>query len=230
VYGVYLTSVYDVNRVVKEDVAMSKERTVVDLEAAIETAREMMSTQGESALSMRRLAELLAISPMAIYRHVTDRDELIDLVMDRALADCIPPAQPDSPWQEQLVAYFEAFWTVMTDEPGLGAIAITRPLQGPNMGRITDDLLRICRQANHPDSAFGIIDALLLYTLGAIAYDISRPSTARKGIATGLDTPDLAARQDDYGQRDPRDYFRGGIQTVMIGLDSRITRGDLPTR
>jgi TetR/AcrR family tetracycline transcriptional repressor len=71
---------------------------------------------------------VLGISPMAIYRHVADRDELIGLVMERALADCIPSPQPDSPWQQQLIAYFEAFWTVMTNEPGLGAIAITRPL------------------------------------------------------------------------------------------------------
>ena len=207
-----------------------KERTAVDLDAAINTAREMISIDGESALSMRRLADLLGISPMAIYRHVADRDELIDLVMDRALGECIPPPHPDSPWQEQLMAYFEAFWTLMTVEPGLGAIAITRPLQGPNMGRITDDLLRICRQANHANSAFGIIDALLLYTLGAVAYDISRPTTARKGIATDHTTPDLAARQDDYGQRDPGEYFRSGMQTVMLGIEARMTRGDLPRR
>jgi hypothetical protein len=98
------------------------------------------------------------------------------------------------------------------------------------MGRITDDLLRICRQANHVDVAFGVIDALLLYTLGAIAYDISRPTTARKGLATDSTTPDLTTRQDGYGQRDPGEYFRSGILTVMVGLEARMRRGDLPTR
>lgn len=209
---------------------MTKERTPVDFDVAIDTAREMMSIEGEPGLSMRRLAELLGISPMAIYRHVSDRGQLVDFVMDRALVDCVPPPHPDWPWQEQLLGYFEAFWTRMTDDPGLGAIAITRPLQGPNMGRITDDLLRICRQANHADIAFSIIDALLLYTFGAIAYDISRLTTARTGITTDTRTPDLTARQDQYGRRDPVEYFRDGIQTVMLGVEARITRGDLPKR
>lgn len=208
---------------------MGKDRTAVDLDAAIDAARQMMSIDGASGLSMRGLAESLGISPMAIYRHVADRDELIDLVMDRALEDVSRP-QPDLRWQHQLMTYFESFWKQMTDEPGLGAIAITRPMQGPTMGYITNDLLRICREAGRSDEAFAIIDALLLFTLGAIAYDISRPTTARSDIATDSTTPDLETRQDRYGDRDPTTYFRDGIATVMVGIEARVNRGDLPTR
>ena len=179
---------------------------------------------------MGRLAEALGISPMAVYRHVADRDELIDLVMDRAIGDCFPELQPEWPWQDQLRSYFEEFWMRMTEEPGLGAVAITRPFPGPNMGRITDDLLRICREADQVDIAYGIIDAIPLYTLGAVAYDISRPSTARKGIKTDATTPDLAARQANYGDREAIEYFRDVIQTLLLGIEVRVSRGDLPRR
>lgn len=207
---------------------MNAERTKVDIDAAVAAARAMISVDGESALTMRRLADRLGISPMAIYRHVTDRDALIDLALDAALADCIPELAPESRWQDQLIAYFTQFWRVMTLEPGLGAIAITRPMQGPNMGRITDDLMQICRRAGVDEFAFTIIDSLLLTALGAVAYDISRPSTARKGITTTDATPELERRQDSYGQRDPSDYFMASIRTVMVGLETRMARNDLP--
>lgn len=207
---------------------VSTERTTVDLDAAVAAARAMIGVDGESALTMRRLADRLGLSPMAIYRHVADRDELIDLALDSALADCRPGMVDDLPWQDQLISYFRRFWLVMTLEPGLGAVAITRPMQGPNMGRITDDLLQICRRAGVADHAFVIIDSLLLTTLGAVAYDISRPTTARKGIATTDETVELDRRQDSYGERDPSEYFTAAMQTVMVGLETRMARGDLP--
>jgi len=94
-------------------------------------APQMLSQDGESALTMRALARELGISPMAIYRYVADQDALIDLALDFALADCIPEIEPGSAWQNQLIAYFTQFWQVMTHEPGLGAIAVTRPMLGP---------------------------------------------------------------------------------------------------
>lgn len=203
---------------------MTKDRVKVDLDVAVSAARAMIATDGSDALSMRRLAGELGISTMAIYRHIQDRDHLIDLVVDAALADCVPEVPPGSSWQDAMVAYFHRFWSVMTTEPGLGAIAITRPMQGPNMARITDDLLTICRAAGLADHAFVIIDALLVCTFGAIAYDISRPAAARKGIIADETTPELSARHDDYGHRDPNTYFLATIGTVVLGLEERIRR------
>ncbi len=45
-----------------------------------------------SALSMRSLAQALNVSPMAPYAHVADKDEILDEILDDALArDGRPP-------------------------------------------------------------------------------------------------------------------------------------------
>lgn len=44
-------------------------------------ARDLFDREGLGGLSMRRIAEQVAITPMAIYRHYADKDALIDALM-----------------------------------------------------------------------------------------------------------------------------------------------------
>jgi AcrR family transcriptional regulator len=64
---------------------LSRERVV---RAAIEQADE----GGLEALTMRTLAEMLEVAPMALYRHVADKDDLIDAMVDAVFAEIGVPA------------------------------------------------------------------------------------------------------------------------------------------
>jgi AcrR family transcriptional regulator len=58
------------------------------LRAAIEMADE----QGIDALSMRRLAERLDAAPMALYRHVANKEDLLDGMVEEVYAEVEVPA------------------------------------------------------------------------------------------------------------------------------------------
>ena len=65
--------------------------------AIVDAARGIVERDGIAALSMRRVATELGSSPMAIYRHVRDKDELLVLLLD-ALAREVPrPELADEP-------------------------------------------------------------------------------------------------------------------------------------
>jgi AcrR family transcriptional regulator len=64
------------------------------LEAAVELADE----GGLDGLSMRRLGQALGVDPMALYRHVRDKDDLLDGLRDVVLGG-IPVAEPDPDWR-----------------------------------------------------------------------------------------------------------------------------------
>jgi AcrR family transcriptional regulator len=64
---------------------LSRERVV---RAAIEQADE----GGLEALTMRTLAEMLEVAPMALYRHVADKDDLIDAMVDAVFAEIGVPS------------------------------------------------------------------------------------------------------------------------------------------
>jgi AcrR family transcriptional regulator len=62
------------------------------LEAAITQA----DAGGLDDLSMRKLAEVLEVAPMALYRHVANRDDLIDGMIDLVFAEIdVPGTGPD---------------------------------------------------------------------------------------------------------------------------------------
>lgn len=55
-------------------------------ERAVEAAVAIVRKGGMEALTMRALADALDATPMALYRHVGDRDELALLVVDRVMS------------------------------------------------------------------------------------------------------------------------------------------------
>ena len=53
---------------------------------------------GVEAVSMRRLASELGVVPMALYKHVANKDELLDGMVDAVLAG-IEPVDPELDWR-----------------------------------------------------------------------------------------------------------------------------------
>jgi AcrR family transcriptional regulator len=66
-------------------VPLSRERV---LRAAVALADE----GGVDALSMRKLAQELGVVPMALYKHVANKDELLDGMIDVVVGEIDPPA------------------------------------------------------------------------------------------------------------------------------------------
>ena len=59
------------------------------LEAAVALADEI----GIDALSMRRLAQELGVVPMALYKHVTDKEDLLDGMVEVIVREIEPPVE-----------------------------------------------------------------------------------------------------------------------------------------
>ncbi|MFE4227843.1 TetR/AcrR family transcriptional regulator [Arthrobacter sp. NPDC056886] len=65
------------------------------LTAAVALADDM----GIEALSMRRLAQELGVVPMALYKHVANKEELLDGMVDALVSEIDPPVR-DAGWKD----------------------------------------------------------------------------------------------------------------------------------
>jgi len=84
-------------------------------------AAALMETEehGLERVTMRSVAERLGASPMMLYRHVANRDELADLVADEALANLeLPPAAADDAIREWLTGTLDVARQRMLRYPG----------------------------------------------------------------------------------------------------------------
>ena len=67
-------------------------RTPLSKERVLAAAVALADTRGVESLSMRKLAQELGVVPMALYKHVANKDELLDGMIDVVVGEIDPPA------------------------------------------------------------------------------------------------------------------------------------------
>ena len=72
--------------------AAAPPRPPLSRERVLTAAVALADARGVEALSMRNLAQELAVVPMALYKHVASKDELLDGMVDLVVAEIDPPA------------------------------------------------------------------------------------------------------------------------------------------
>jgi TetR/AcrR family transcriptional regulator, tetracycline repressor protein len=118
--------------------------------AIVERALELGDAEGLEAVSLRRLASDFAVTPMALYRHVHDKQDLINAMTDAVMEDFDLKAgvRPSMPWTEQVRRAMLNFKEQMDARRLALPLSIAYTGEGPaGFWRMTDDLLGILLQA-----------------------------------------------------------------------------------
>ena len=72
--------------------AGAQPRVPLSRERVLDTAVALADGGGVDAVSMRRIAQELGVVPMALYKHVANKDELLDGMIDVVVGEIDPPA------------------------------------------------------------------------------------------------------------------------------------------
>ena len=130
------------------------------------TALRLVDEHGLPALTMRALATELQVSPMALYNHVRDKNELINLLADLMLGEVDLPTNTGD-WTTQLRALACSIHQVLTTHPGLARVYSTKVRIGPHSLRIMERGLGLLRHAGfRPPDTTDAFFALFTYTAG----------------------------------------------------------------
>ena len=94
-----LCTAYTRPAMAKADLETAAEpRTPLNKERVLDAAVELADREGVDGLSMRRLSAELGVVPMALYKHVANKDELLDGMIDVIVAEIDPP-RTDLEWK-----------------------------------------------------------------------------------------------------------------------------------
>jgi AcrR family transcriptional regulator len=108
----------------------------------LEAAAALADEVGLEATSMRRVADALGVTAMALYKHVANREELIDGMLDKLVASIEVP--PDGlPWQQALRAPIRSARAIMSAHPWAQAAIETRATASPTVLAYMDSLMAI---------------------------------------------------------------------------------------
>jgi AcrR family transcriptional regulator len=98
------------------------------LAAAVEAADE----GGIERLSMRRLGERLGVEAMSLYNHVRNKEDLLDCMVDRVVAEMALP-RPAAAWKAEMRARAWSAYEVLRRHPWAAMLIMSRVNVGPAM-------------------------------------------------------------------------------------------------
>lgn len=179
-------------------------------DAVVDAALGLAREHGIDGVTMRSVATELKVTPMAIYYHVRDKDELVNLIAEAAARGARPLELGDRPWEEALREYLLSRWARFQDYPGLGAYVISMPSLGTDPGTYARGV-EFFEEAGFPPRVARLAwPYAVTYIHGRLSVDVNLDrDTAR---STGLS--EIAARE----------HVAFGVDAVVAGLQSILKR------
>jgi AcrR family transcriptional regulator len=103
----------------------------LSVDAVVAAATELADAQGLDAVTMRRVAAALSVSPMTLYTYVPSKAELLDLMLDAAYARMARADTAGQPWRRRLRAVADENMALFAEHPWAADISTVRPPLGP---------------------------------------------------------------------------------------------------
>ncbi|NUP65924.1 MAG: TetR family transcriptional regulator [Nonomuraea sp.] len=139
-------------------------------QAIAERALEIGDTEGLDAVTIRRLATDLGVTPMALYWHHKNKEQLLVGMADHLIGGFAPEPADERPWQEQLRDLAEGLIRTLRTHPcAKNVIEQIDPIAVPNFLVVWDKALGLARTAGFDVEESCLITKYLLQSAIAIA-------------------------------------------------------------
>jgi AcrR family transcriptional regulator len=153
-------------------------------ETIVAAAIAIADAEGLAGVSMRRIASLLGVSTMSLYRHVADKDDLLVRMTDAALRERLLPAQPPTGWRARLELAAGALWATFHQHLWLAPVlSVTRPQPiASGMTYLEFVLTALAEAGLTPRRALGLHLTLVNYVRGtALNLELEADAIADSG-------------------------------------------------
>jgi AcrR family transcriptional regulator len=140
----------------------------ISRETILAAALRLADEQGLDAVTMHAVAKALHVTPMALYRHVDDKNALLDGLVELLLTEPPPIPQdtaPDTaratPWDECLVALAAGIRDTARRHPAVFPLLLTRPAVTPSAHVVRDAVQAALREGALPEAAVAQAERLI---------------------------------------------------------------------
>jgi TetR/AcrR family tetracycline transcriptional repressor len=199
----------------------------IDRDQIVEAALQLLDEQGLAGVSTRKVAERLGVKSSSLYWYIRDRDELMDLLADRIVADARWP-EPGSGWREQVEALMVEYLRCLMAHRDAAQVAAGRPPTGPHRLRGAETVLTALLSAGLREQE--AVDAALVLTTYVVGFALERdaarePTDANAGMAKAASPeryPTLTRLADLVRPPGPSNRFQHGLALVLDGIELRV--------
>jgi AcrR family transcriptional regulator len=209
-------------------------------EQIVRAALELLDAEGMEQLSMRKLGARLDAGATSLYRHVKNKDELIELVVDVVYGEVEVPDVVGRDWRTAAEKTAHSVRAMILRHPWVGPVLGLAGF-GPNVMRLSEKMLVVLVVAGFDAAeADQAMRAMLAYVIGVAVSEtaylamLKRSGSVEKHLAVQLqhaiwtrtgEFPMVRAGFDAMKDRNPTEArdetFDYGLQRVLDGLAAR---------
>ena len=123
------------------------ERARLTRAAVVDRAMQLADSAGLDALTIRKLAQELGVTPMALYWHFRSKDELLEGLAERVWSEIDIDIDHEAPWPDQLRGLLKSLLQVLRAHPAAPALLLHSEKQNEYFLRATETTLDVLRNA-----------------------------------------------------------------------------------
>lgn len=165
-------------------------RTPLSRERVLRAAVALADEAGIDSLSMRNLAQDLGVVPMALYKHVANKDELVAGMIDVVIDEIAPPLA-DTDWKHAVRERILSARRVLQRHPWVSLAIESQQTPTPAILAYLDSMVGTFRTGGFSvDLAHHVMHAMGSRTLG---FSQELFDTARNAGRTGVTSPEPPA-------------------------------------
>lgn len=195
----------------------------------VKTALDLIDTHGMEALSMRRLASAVGCEAMSLYKHVPDKQALLESVVEHVLAGFRPP-DPTSGWEGRLIHVADELRRMALAHPHVFPLIATRfPTTTDALAPVEATLAALCDAGLSDEAVVRQFWVLVAFVTGALIAECAATTGVEQAFPTRLPPPDagrtphvarLAGRLGSCGFAEE---YGSGLRTLLSSVASIAT-------
>lgn len=212
-------------------------RRRLNRDAILDRALALADAEGIEAVSVRRLARELDVTPMALYWHFDGKEALLHALGDRLLGELDLAADERGPWAGQLRKFLVSFTAVLRGHPSAAVLIGSLPTTASeNALRATEAALDILRRAGFsPEEAAHITRQIVRTTTSMVTASLDEvgapPGKAAADTEAVLRSlpPERFPRVIEASgalsaPEDPESFYDLVIELVLAGIEAAARR------
>src|ERR1700748_2073649 len=131
----------------KADTAQAPDRPRLSKSAVVGRALELADRDGVDALTIRRLATELGVTPMALYWHFRSKEELLSGLTDHIWSEVDLDVDQAAPWPAQLRSIMKSLVGVLRAHPSGAQLVLSHKKESEGSMRAAETALGLLRGA-----------------------------------------------------------------------------------
>jgi AcrR family transcriptional regulator len=198
----------------------------------VDAAMALVDEVGVEGLSMRVLSHRLAVDPMAIYRHVRNKDELLVAMCDAVVEEVAAGAlDTQNSWQDQLRLFAVRLRAALHRRPSMLPVMARAPVTAANVAVHHRGVEALVKQGLPPEVATTAVVVVYSYVFGIAVLDGPSLTDIDDRRRLVEDARELLGDDPVHLESLLRSFytldgaFRDGLDIIVAGLEAGVGAG-----